>query len=274
VDEHLDKAFASLQDIPARELHATAKALERRKDRLGDFSSIFRNVADARRGGWSPSVARFHLGQAVSRADEGFVEQISEVEAPFWRHVRDALASSQGTIRKRPARPAPLAEGRRRATGGVLRNNPLADDLRCRAFLRVVPGGQHCLDGVSADYSGHVQLALLLLRERRNAAAPKKQDQLGVLEGSLTWIRMSRATPSQLTGPRLSYAGESKLETRRALCALSGFPTDRGSSNGRYRCLGVKTWRHCGQACAGSGRSPPCTSPYGCRRFRPRHRHR
>jgi hypothetical protein len=92
VDEHLDKAFASLDEVPVRELHATAEALERRKDRLGDFSSIFRNVADAREGGWSTSIPRFHLGEAVSSADEGFVEQISEAEAPFWRHVRDALS--------------------------------------------------------------------------------------------------------------------------------------------------------------------------------------
>jgi hypothetical protein len=52
VDEHLDKAFASLDDIPSRELYATAEALERRRDGLGRFSSIFRNVADAREEGW------------------------------------------------------------------------------------------------------------------------------------------------------------------------------------------------------------------------------
>jgi hypothetical protein len=67
-----------------------------RKDRLGDFSSIFPNVADAREGGWSTSLPRFHLGEAVSRADEGFVEQISEAEAPFWRHVRAAVALVSG----------------------------------------------------------------------------------------------------------------------------------------------------------------------------------
>ena len=47
VDEHLDKAFASLDDLPVRELYATAEALERRRDGLRKFSSIFRNVADA-----------------------------------------------------------------------------------------------------------------------------------------------------------------------------------------------------------------------------------
>jgi len=92
VDKHLDKAFASLDDVPVRELVATSEALERRKDSLRDFASIFRNVADARQGGWDSSLPRFHLGQAVSCADKGFVEQISEAEAPFRRHVRDALA--------------------------------------------------------------------------------------------------------------------------------------------------------------------------------------
>ena len=64
----------------------------------------------------------------------------------------------------------------------VLRNNSLADDLRCRVFVRVVPGGQHCLDRVSA-VSDHIQLALLRLAERRNAAVPEEQDQLGGAEG-------------------------------------------------------------------------------------------
>jgi hypothetical protein len=58
---------------------------------LHDFAAIFRNVADAREGGWGTDLPRFHLAQAVSRADEGFVEQISAAEAPFWAHVRDAL---------------------------------------------------------------------------------------------------------------------------------------------------------------------------------------
>jgi hypothetical protein len=69
VDEHLDKAFASLDDVPVCELHATSEALERRKDRLGDFAGIFRNVADARQGGWDSNLPRFHVEQAVRRAD-------------------------------------------------------------------------------------------------------------------------------------------------------------------------------------------------------------
>jgi hypothetical protein len=61
----------------------------------------------------------------------------------------------------------------------VLRNNLLVDDLCCRVFVNVVPGGQHCLDERVSAVSEHVQLALLRLAERRNAAVPEEQDQLG-----------------------------------------------------------------------------------------------
>jgi hypothetical protein len=94
-DEHLDAAIASMDDLTVRELQATAELLERRRDGLRNFASIFRGVAHARGESWGTDVPRFHLGQAVSRADEGFVEQISEAEAPFWAHVRDALAASR-----------------------------------------------------------------------------------------------------------------------------------------------------------------------------------
>jgi hypothetical protein len=90
-DEHLDKAFASLDDLTVRELEATADAIGRRSP-LHDFAGIFQNVADARQGGWDSTLPRFHLGQAPSRANEELFERIAEAEAPFWRHVRDALA--------------------------------------------------------------------------------------------------------------------------------------------------------------------------------------
>lgn len=90
VERHLDKAFAALDDVSVRELEATAAVLMRRKDCLGDFYSVFSGVAAARLGGW---LARFHLGQAVSsRQAEDLVEWIAEAPAPFWAHVRDALA--------------------------------------------------------------------------------------------------------------------------------------------------------------------------------------
>ena len=92
VDEHLDKALESLDDLTVRELEATSEALERRKDSLHHFASIFRQAAHAREGGWGTDVPRFHLGQAISRADEELAAQIAEAPAPFWAHVREALA--------------------------------------------------------------------------------------------------------------------------------------------------------------------------------------
>ena len=65
VDEHLDKAIASLGDVPVRELEATAEAIGSRRHPLPDFAGIFRGVAYAREGGWDDSLPRFHLGQAV-----------------------------------------------------------------------------------------------------------------------------------------------------------------------------------------------------------------
>ena len=92
VDEHLDKAFASVDDLTVRELEATAEALASQRHPLHEFSSIFRNVAGAREGGWDSSLARFHLGENVERADEELVARIENATAPFWAHVRDALA--------------------------------------------------------------------------------------------------------------------------------------------------------------------------------------
>jgi hypothetical protein len=64
-DEHLDKAIASLDDVPIRELEATAEAFGSRRHPLFAFAGIFRGVAYAREGGWDDSLPRFHLGQAV-----------------------------------------------------------------------------------------------------------------------------------------------------------------------------------------------------------------
>ncbi len=91
IDRHLAEALASLEAVPVRELEETAEALEHRRDGLRDFAGIFRNVAHAREGGWDTKLPRFHLGQAVSRDDEEFIEQIEDALARFWQHVREAL---------------------------------------------------------------------------------------------------------------------------------------------------------------------------------------
>jgi DNA topoisomerase IB len=90
VDKHLDKAFASLDDVPARELHATSDAIGRRSP-LRDIASVFRDVAYARENDSTARLADFHLRQAVERGGDELGERIAGAEAPFWRHVREAL---------------------------------------------------------------------------------------------------------------------------------------------------------------------------------------
>ena len=91
-DKHLDKAIASLDDVPLRELEATAEAIGSRRHPLFAFAGIFRGVAYAREGGWSDSLPRFHLGGALGGADDEFEARIENATAPFGRHVREALA--------------------------------------------------------------------------------------------------------------------------------------------------------------------------------------
>jgi hypothetical protein len=91
VDRHIAKAFASLADVSARELEATSEALTSRRHPLHDFASVFRDVAYSREDGSDPGLARYHVRENVSRADEDLLERIAEAEAPFWGHVRDAV---------------------------------------------------------------------------------------------------------------------------------------------------------------------------------------
>jgi hypothetical protein len=110
VEEHLDAAFASLDEYTVRELEATSEAIGSRRHPLFDFSSIFRDVASAREGGRSTDLARFHLGQAVSRADEGFFEQIADAPSPFWVHARCA-GRAASVAPNRPAGFPTMANG-------------------------------------------------------------------------------------------------------------------------------------------------------------------
>lgn len=91
VDEHLDRAFASLDEVPVRELEAVSEALSHRRHPLHDFASVFRDVAGAREGGWSANLPRYHVREAVDRADENLLGRLAEAEAPFWGHVRNAI---------------------------------------------------------------------------------------------------------------------------------------------------------------------------------------
>jgi hypothetical protein len=65
VDEHLERALASLAEVSTRQLHATAEALERGRNGLRAFASAFRDVAHSSELGAGPKLADFHLRQAV-----------------------------------------------------------------------------------------------------------------------------------------------------------------------------------------------------------------
>jgi hypothetical protein len=97
VDDHIAKAFASLADVPARELEATDEALGHRprRDPLRAFSGVFSDVAWSRQNDSDPSIARYHVREYVSRADDDLRERIAEAKAPFWAHVRDAILARQ-----------------------------------------------------------------------------------------------------------------------------------------------------------------------------------
>jgi hypothetical protein len=91
VDKHLDNALASLDDVPVCELHATSDAIGPRSP-LRDFAGVLREVAYSRQDGSAPKLADFHLRQAVERGGDELAERIAGAEAPFWAHVREALA--------------------------------------------------------------------------------------------------------------------------------------------------------------------------------------
>jgi hypothetical protein len=91
LERHLDDAFAALNAVSVRELEATAELLERRRDGLGKYASIFRNVAWARQNGSDLQLARFHLRQNVTSPRDDVSLQIADATAPFWQHVRSAL---------------------------------------------------------------------------------------------------------------------------------------------------------------------------------------
>ena len=76
----------------SREPEATAEALGRRKDGLGSFATILRQVADAREGGWGTEFPAFTFGRTSPAPTSELAAQIADAPAPFWRHVRDALA--------------------------------------------------------------------------------------------------------------------------------------------------------------------------------------
>jgi hypothetical protein len=98
VGKHLDKAFASLDDVPVRELVATSEALERRKDGLRGFASIFRNVADARQGGWDSSLPASTSGKPSPAPTRSSPSRSQVLERPSGGMCATLLPSSQGRL--------------------------------------------------------------------------------------------------------------------------------------------------------------------------------
>jgi hypothetical protein len=120
LDEHLDKAFASLDDISVRELEATAEALERPRDVLGRFSSVFRDVAFAREaagtGAWPASTCAATSSVAEKTSSSGSRRPRRPSGAPY----ATLLPSSRTTVRSAQSRSA----RRRAAAGGTSSPDP------------------------------------------------------------------------------------------------------------------------------------------------------
>ena len=87
----MEKALATLEDVSMRELEVTAEKLTRRRDGFREFGFVFSDAAGEHQGqSWKSS--RQHLETAIARADDPLLERIKNADAPFWCHVRDALA--------------------------------------------------------------------------------------------------------------------------------------------------------------------------------------
>jgi hypothetical protein len=90
LEELLDAALAALDEVSVRELEATGEVLCRRRDGMRVFGQVFVDRADEREGGFGQS--RYHLAGAVADIDVRTAARIENATAPFWAHVRDALA--------------------------------------------------------------------------------------------------------------------------------------------------------------------------------------
>jgi hypothetical protein len=119
-DEHVEKALASIEDLRARELEATAAKLVNRRDGWLEFGLFFSALADERRG--------HHVWGSrelpISSVNECLMEQIKGAEAPSGAMVCDALqAVGQGdstppsaSRRPRSKRPGRTGSDRARAS--------------------------------------------------------------------------------------------------------------------------------------------------------------
>ena len=86
-NKHVEQALATLEDLSARELEATAAKLVNGRDGWREFGPFFSALADECRGQRAWCAGELPL----SSVDDRLLERIKDAEAPFWRHVRAAI---------------------------------------------------------------------------------------------------------------------------------------------------------------------------------------
>jgi integrase len=102
VDEHLERALASLAEVSTRQLHATAEALERGRNGLRAFASAFRDVAHSSELGAGPTLDEI---EALRRGDVAAVHRRNMptlqtlVDEYLGQHVGEA--NTKRTLRER-----------------------------------------------------------------------------------------------------------------------------------------------------------------------------
>jgi hypothetical protein len=89
-EKDVTKALTALNQASIRQLEIAGDRLLQRRDGLQAFGQVFKDVANERDGGFGQ--ARYHLRNAIEGMDERTEQQVENARAPFWRHVREALA--------------------------------------------------------------------------------------------------------------------------------------------------------------------------------------
>jgi hypothetical protein len=89
-DRQIAAALGALDDVSIRQLEVAGERLMERRGALEKFGQVFIDVANHRDGGFGQ--AKWHLQEAIAEVDDRTAAIIENRTAPFWRHVRDALA--------------------------------------------------------------------------------------------------------------------------------------------------------------------------------------
>jgi hypothetical protein len=89
-----------LEDVPARDLIAAARVLERmdRDSGLRSFAQPLRSFVFERREGGDPWLARIELAAAIILARDGLLARLEDAPEPFWTHVRDGLRARRDSF--------------------------------------------------------------------------------------------------------------------------------------------------------------------------------